>query len=242
MSTFSYNEEERERILSQVTTSRDFLQVPTSDIKSRDLEKESRRLINHQLHSATLAEYIKEQRIPRGLRMTIRPTLFKDDPTYCDQFQQILNRCSFDLMTLTVSFLQTSIQKMEEQIRTAEQQLQATLPTADYNIFKEKLSNTAATHKRDIESMKRKKFQRDAEDYRTNRVYKWQNNYPRPPLERQRDYLSSSDSSISSHDSRYRSDNLPPNHPGPRRNRSRRGRQETAGAYTGRTTRSQSRY
>ncbi|XP_075682937.1 uncharacterized protein LOC142651759 [Rhinoderma darwinii] len=175
--TLSYNQEQMDNILSQVTTSRDFLQTPPTETRSRDLEKTSRRLINQELHSATLAEYIKVQRIPRGLRMPIRPTIFKENPEYCTKFEQILNKCSFDLMVLTVSFLQKNIADLRKEVTAAEQQLRTTLSLIDFTNFDEKLKTNLGIHRSEIENQKRRKFQRDLDDYQNNRVYKWQEGF-----------------------------------------------------------------
>ncbi|XP_040277435.1 uncharacterized protein LOC120992507 [Bufo bufo] len=175
--TFSYNQEETASILSQVTLPTDFLQTPASELRARDYERESRKLLNHELHCVTLAEYVRAQRIPRGLRMSTRPTIFKEDKTFCDQFEQILNKCSFDLMTLTISHLQKSIISIKESITAAEQQLRTTLAPEALTQLQDRLTSTLANHRKESEAAKRKKFLRDSEDYRNNRVYRWQESY-----------------------------------------------------------------
>ncbi|XP_073500283.1 uncharacterized protein [Phyllobates terribilis] len=66
--TFSYNADEASNIISQTNLSSEFLRVPPSETRGRDLEKERRHLTNIELHCATLTEYLRVQRIPRGLR------------------------------------------------------------------------------------------------------------------------------------------------------------------------------
>ncbi|CAJ0935589.1 unnamed protein product [Ranitomeya imitator] len=46
-----------------------------------------------ELHYVTLAEYHKVKHIPRGLRGSLRPTLFQDKRDYCLKFEGILNKC-----------------------------------------------------------------------------------------------------------------------------------------------------
>ncbi|XP_044135048.1 uncharacterized protein LOC122927348 [Bufo gargarizans] len=175
--TFSYNQEETDSILSQVTLPIEFLQTLASELRTRDYERESRRLLNYELHCVTLAEYVRAQRIPRGLRMSTRPTIFKEDKTFCDQFEQILNKCSFDLMTLTISYLQKSIISIKESITAAEQQLRATLAPEALTQLQDRLTSTLTNHRKESEAAKRIFFLRDSEDYRNNRVYRWQESY-----------------------------------------------------------------
>ncbi|CAJ0967912.1 unnamed protein product [Ranitomeya imitator] len=79
-------ETEVANIVSQVTACSDFLQVSGSEFKSRDLERESRHLVSLELHSITIAEYIKTQRIPRGLHVSLLSTLFQDNSEFCSKF------------------------------------------------------------------------------------------------------------------------------------------------------------
>ncbi|XP_040285854.1 uncharacterized protein LOC120999044 [Bufo bufo] len=171
--TLSFEQDEITHMLSQVNISSDFLQTSPSELKSRDLERESRRLLNYELHCVTLAEYLKVQRIPRGLRIRTRPTFFKDDAEFCNKFERILNKCSFDLIALTLSYLQEAITKTKGEIKTIEEQLTAVLPADEFQQLHTKIESSLQNHKKEVESTKRNKFLRDTEDYRLNRVYKW---------------------------------------------------------------------
>ncbi|XP_044148696.1 uncharacterized protein LOC122937743 [Bufo gargarizans] len=201
--TLSYQDDEISSILSKVTLTSDFLQTPSSEFKARDLERESRKLLSFELHSVTMAEYLKVKRIPRGLRIRTRPTFFKDNRDYCSKFEQILNKCSFDIMTLTLSFLQQAILDTKELIKSTEEQLQAILSQEDYDKLLEKLRSHLATQRKEIEDTKRNKFRRDTEDYRLSRVYRW----PDTPSSNSRWRSSSTDSSNSgsNRDPSYRS-------------------------------------
>ncbi|XP_040261997.1 uncharacterized protein LOC120977901 [Bufo bufo] len=171
--TLSYNEDEVTAILSQVTEPSDFLQTPASEFKTRDLERETRRLLNYELHSITLAEYLKTKRIPRGLRIRTRPTFFKDNPEFCIKFEQILNKCSFDIITLTLSFLHTAIMDTKELIQATENQLKEIVSPDEYTQLQQRISTILTDRRKTIEATKRQKFLRDTEDYRLNRVYRW---------------------------------------------------------------------
>lgn len=93
-----------------VTQTNDFLHIPSQELRTQDYEQASKRLIAHDLHCTTLAEYFRLNRNPRGLRSHLQPTLLKENYDFCQRFESILNKCSLDLMVLTIEFLQKSIQ------------------------------------------------------------------------------------------------------------------------------------
>ncbi|KAM4012131.1 uncharacterized protein ACNLHF_005282 isoform 1-T1 [Anomaloglossus baeobatrachus] len=171
--TLSFNEEETSSILSKVTTSGTFLTIPAEETRSRDYEKVYRKLTAFELHSITLAEYFKTKRIPRGLRVPLRSTLFSDNPTFCNKFEGILNKCSLDIIILTIDYLQQEITDTTNQIRSIEEQLTNTLPTAEWNNIKTRTQETITEFRKTLQDRKRSKFIRDQEDYLRDRVYKW---------------------------------------------------------------------
>ncbi|XP_056386270.1 uncharacterized protein LOC130282253 [Hyla sarda] len=178
--TFHYNAEDTQSIIARTNFSSEFLQIPAHDFRSREFERESKHLVNLELHCATLTEYLKVQWIPRGLRVRLRPTVFSEKKEFCELFEQILNKCSSDLMTLTVDFLQKEITLIQEKIATIETQLNSSLSPEDLSKLKEKVSTTLESHKKESERKKRDKFVRDTEDYLQNRVYRWQEFFPPP--------------------------------------------------------------
>ncbi|XP_044156754.1 uncharacterized protein LOC122943231 [Bufo gargarizans] len=235
--TLSYQQEEISEILSQVQLSGNFLQTPPSEFKARDLERESRRLLNYELHSVTIAEYLKVQRIPRGLRIRTRPTFFKENQEFCEKFEQILNKCSFDLMTLTLSYLHNAISTTKTEIHTIEEQLQDIITPEDYNQLKEKITTSLAQQRKEVETTKRNKFFRDTEDYRHNRVYRWSdttNNRFNYTNKRSSSRDSAQSGSSGDTNFQYRPDNRQ------RRSQGRRGQSQSQRGQTNTTTRENS--
>ncbi|CAJ0952961.1 unnamed protein product [Ranitomeya imitator] len=171
--TFFYNAEEATEIVSKVTALGEFLHTSTQELKNGDLERESKRAINLELHTVTIAEYLRVQRISRSTRVPLQPTFFKDDKEYCIKFEHILNKCSFDLMTLTLAYLQKNLDTVNTQISAIENQLSSTLPQEDFQEIKSKNQETLRIHQQELEKKKRSKFLRDTEDYLQNRVYQW---------------------------------------------------------------------
>ncbi|XP_077145708.1 uncharacterized protein LOC143807726 isoform X1 [Ranitomeya variabilis] len=192
--TATYNDTEANAIISRVASSSHFLQIPTGDLKTRDYEQASKRFISLDLHNATLAEYYKVQRIPRGLRSHLRPALFLDQPDYCNKFDAILNKCSMDLILLTLEFLHTAVTEAKQKVEIIEQQLVNTSTLEDWQTIKSKVDKNLAEFKTKLESKKRRKFFKDSEDYISGQVYRWQSTEFYRPTRQPRSYYSSSGS------------------------------------------------
>ncbi|CAJ0959891.1 unnamed protein product [Ranitomeya imitator] len=189
---------ESSEIISQVTTPGSFLHTPSEELRTRDFERDLRRFTALDLHLITLAEYHKVQRIPRGLRVPLRPTLFQENTDYCVKFESILNKCSMDLIVLTIDFLQKEISELKKKISTSEQQLIETSSSEDFKALKTKLDNTISEFRNNLQEKKRVKFLRDADDYRNNQVYLWRSTGSfRRPRTFQRSFSSISNSSDS---------------------------------------------
>ncbi|CAJ0954323.1 unnamed protein product [Ranitomeya imitator] len=134
-------------ILAKVTNPGDFLKIPAQELQSKDDEREQRWLASFDLHSITLAEYYRMSRIPCGLRCQLRPTLFSEKPDYCDRFQKILNKCSLDIILLTIDFLQTANAESEEKLSSIEEKLSTSLSASDWNTLKAKTDKAIEEHR-----------------------------------------------------------------------------------------------
>ncbi|CAJ0922543.1 unnamed protein product [Ranitomeya imitator] len=118
------------------------------EIRIQDYEREQRRKTALQLHYLTLAEYHKVQRIHRGLRTNLRPTLFQDNPEFCQKFKGILNKCSMDIILLTIEYLQKEISELETRIIATQLQLSNTLNPENFNNIKLKMDKTSTSNYR----------------------------------------------------------------------------------------------
>ncbi|CAJ0947769.1 unnamed protein product [Ranitomeya imitator] len=173
--TVSYDAAQAEEIISCVNIPGEFLHTPSEEIRSRDLERELRRKVALELHYVTLAEYHKVKRIPRGLHVSFRPTLFQDKPDFCQKFEGILNKCSMDIIVLTIEYLQKDLASIEDQITSIKQQLTSTLSTEKLDQTLQKTNKIIEDFRIQLQERKRRNFFRDTEDYHRNQVYKWRN-------------------------------------------------------------------
>lgn len=154
MENFSYDAKTVEDIISKVHLSSQYLQVPAHELRVRDYERINKKLITHELHCSTLTEYFRCSRIPRGLRSNLRPTLFSENTEFCKRFEGILNKCSLDLMILTIEFLQQSIDENAQQFKTIEDQLTTTMKDEEWKITKEKIQKFSEVYRKNTELRK----------------------------------------------------------------------------------------
>lgn len=178
--TFEFTEQDYTRIILQDSlfnsdTTRD--NASTSFKQLQRLEERETRLF---LHAVTLSDYMRAKRIPRGLRINKGPIIGKDKSTFCDQWAAILNKCSFDLMALTIQEVTTSLAAVRDEITEAKNKLNTEL--TDPGVLRqrleecEKLKQQLAT---EITMSKKEKFERDALDYERGRIYQWRNAIPK---------------------------------------------------------------
>ncbi|CAJ0964829.1 unnamed protein product [Ranitomeya imitator] len=118
---------------------------------------------------------------------------------FLSSLAQILNKCSFDLITLTLEHLHKAIDTNAAKIKSIETQLSSTGTAEELSTLRTQIQERVDLHKRDTENRKRSKFSRDTIDYETNQVYRWHDNSTsrRQPARNQR---SSTDYSTSGSD------------------------------------------
>ncbi|XP_068087346.1 uncharacterized protein [Hyperolius riggenbachi] len=134
-----------------------------------------RKELRYNLHRMFLADYVKNRRIPRGYRIGLRSTLLNNDPIFVQRFFEILNKSSIDVMALTIERLSVHLNKLKIDITTAVNALESCTKDCEYIDIMEELDNSIEDEKLAISDKKKKKIQRDLEDYTLDRVYTWKN-------------------------------------------------------------------
>lgn len=171
--SFSYIEADTAQIYTGILGSRDFLIESPSPQLTRKLEKSLQHLTSMELHEVTLAEYYKSRIIPRGLRVHIVPTLFAQNEDFKKKFTQIINKCSFDLVTLTVEFLQMESTTTIKEIAALESQLSDLIGQEEFLKNRKTLDDKLFLFNKNTETCKRSKMDWERNDYINNRVYNW---------------------------------------------------------------------
>ncbi|CAH2301073.1 Hypothetical predicted protein [Pelobates cultripes] len=161
----------------------------------RRVEYLENKLVNYQLHSETLVEYLRVKRIPRGLRLNIRPNFCKACKDFCVNWYKILNKCSLDLIALTVEGLQQDLVEIEGLLSDTKKKL---FETGEKAVIEDKLvaiSSRLPKHREEVLERKLDKFRRDTVDYLEDKVYFWRQQ--REPRNFQRRNRNTNDTSLS---------------------------------------------
>uniref|UniRef100_A0A1B8Y7H0 Uncharacterized protein n=1 Tax=Xenopus tropicalis TaxID=8364 RepID=A0A1B8Y7H0_XENTR len=172
--TFAYSEVEAARIIESSKGSSTFLLSLSNQDVIKDYEREKRKLIGLELHVITLTEYYRAKRIPRGLRVSLRPTIFKDNVEFTTKYEQIVNKCSFDIILLNIEYLQSEVADTKQRLQMIESELKQLAQTEEQQDLLRHTEEILFKHRQSIEERKRHKFLRDEADYNTGRIYKWQ--------------------------------------------------------------------
>lgn len=172
--TFAFSEADAARISSLAFNIPDFLTSGAPTTNFNDLERIHKKRIALELHSATLNHYFKENIIPRGLRCHLTPTLFAEDKSFCEKFERILNKASFDVILLTIERIHVELTTLGTEISTLENQIFLGKTSEAQVAIKEQIVQKIEPFKSKLIDKKKQKLQRDITDYSTGRVYRWQ--------------------------------------------------------------------
>lgn len=149
------------------------------DFQTRDgLERNLRRLYDREtrlrLHAMTLSDYLRKGQIPRGLRIQKAPTIGISNERFCEQWSQIMNKCSFDLMVLVIQEVSEQLDKTREEIQAVRAQFNETFPDKDkLSKLESELTQFKLEMENKLKAQKIRKFERDNKDYANSRVYRW---------------------------------------------------------------------
>ncbi|XP_073522647.1 protein spinster homolog 1-like [Phyllobates terribilis] len=86
------------------------------------------------------------------------------------KFEGILNKCSMDIIVLTIDFLQKEITNLHTRIASTEQQLSNTISSEEFTTLKNKVDKTISEYRNELQIQKKSKFLCDAENYLNNQV------------------------------------------------------------------------
>ncbi|OCT78958.1 hypothetical protein XELAEV_18030048mg [Xenopus laevis] len=168
---FSYSENDLSRISGIFGGSREFLAAPS--VIGCKYEACNRKQIELQLHGLTLTEYLHVQRIPRGLRVNLQPTLFARNDEFKMKFAGILNKCSRDIMALNIEFIERELKEIEVELSTMHNTMSTVMSSDDLQQFQQKLDDLMQQYRNDVITRKKQKFDRDTADYERGMVYNW---------------------------------------------------------------------
>lgn len=125
-------------------------------------------------HAFFLSEYYKTKTIPRGFRVLQSGVEhLQSRPEINKQLCEVTNKCSFDLMLLTLQRAVNEVEKLEALIAILEEALEK-LVSPDHCIqIKGDIEAKVGTFEDRLTEALKKKYQRDLGDYLANKVYSW---------------------------------------------------------------------
>lgn len=172
--TFEFSDEDIARILMKDSLFNEDTAKDCARSSTKSLEKLLERETKLYLHGVTLSDYLRVKRIPRGLRIVRSPIIGQDNVSFCDKWCEILNKCAFDLMALTVQEISTQLANVRKEIEEVKILLAVDYPDeVQLDSVLQECNQRIAELKKEIIASKKSKFDRDATDYANGRVYQW---------------------------------------------------------------------
>lgn len=149
--TLTYSDEDAERILESLKDQGTFLTDSRNKTSTRHLEYLLKKEVNCRLHAVTLAEYYKVRRIPRGLRILLKPMLCKDNEGFLVKWRLILNKCSLDLLLLTINELQKNLDIIQVEITETKAKLKPLSTAEDWKKVLDDLNKMIDHHTTELQ-------------------------------------------------------------------------------------------
>ncbi|XP_041419404.1 uncharacterized protein LOC121393828 [Xenopus laevis] len=182
--TFAYSNHEIERILGQGENIALNLGSSNKREPIEELLLLEKRILNLKLHRSTLAEYVRSNIIPRGLRVVNKPNLCTTIPLMNTRWQEISNKCSIDFMVLTIECLDVEVKELTEESLRVKAEVIDKLGATRVDAAMADHADTLTKLQTEITERKRRKFLRDRNDYDSGRVYSWKEERNRDRLNR----------------------------------------------------------
>lgn len=120
-----------------------------------------------------LSDYWREGRIPRGLRIKKFPSFGIEDTDFRSKWEAILNKCSLDLILLIIEHSKKEKEAIQEKLNEIKVQISGMSNDDTKLPFENKLKQDLEKLTDWVRQQKIKKFKRDENDYKEDRVYKW---------------------------------------------------------------------
>lgn len=145
-----------------------------------------------------MIKYHKVQRIPRGLRIPLKPSLCKNVQRFKDRWYGILNKCSLDLILLIIEELSNILDELTKEIQEIKNEIERSVTAEEWSNILDDLNKQLNQHTQEINERKIRKFRRDTLDYKLGEVYTWADIYQR--RRQNKPYSANTDTSSASSD------------------------------------------
>lgn len=171
--TFSYSNEQANSIIVTQSLLDGTRAEPDLGKKYFELKKMAGKQIKLHWSIVNLSDYWHEGCIPRGLRIKKFPSFGTEDIEFRSKWEAILNKCSLDLILLIIEHSKKEKEVAQEKLNEIKAQISG-MSNDDIKLpFENKLKHDLEKLTDWVRQQKIKKFKRDENDYKDDRVYKW---------------------------------------------------------------------
>lgn len=162
---------------------------PQNKTRNTDLESMTRKLGHHMekkinlwWDTNTFERYIRENIVPRRLRWEVPPNDGLTDKESMAEWFAFFNNKSIEGLKFLLERKLRKTALIEQQIEEIKQKMEPLKETTEFKRLATQLNKDLIAKDLEVQNRKKKKYQRDITDYKTDQVFKWQSKVePAPP-------------------------------------------------------------
>ena len=174
--TLSFSQQDGESIARTYLQFDELSLIADADVSTealmKNLQEARRNEVRAHLNSVTLSNYWYHSRIPSGLRFDKSPTHGLDDPIFLEKWEQVLSKCSLDLMLLLIQRSNTEREQAVADITRIKMEIEnradPEVPSQLANIEK-----AIKAYQQDLMQFKLRKYRKHTMDYARGSIYNW---------------------------------------------------------------------
>lgn len=172
--------------------------IPSYSIAFRELTRVYKEQISSWWEVQSLDNYIKNNIVPRGLRITLTPAQKNRNPSFFTKWEKEATDSSVRFMRLLLEDEKVNLATLEVRLKEHIDIAKKFEKEGDYSQKEKDLQNTLERYQYNIKDRKHKQFLRDLADFRDNKAYSLITNKSRRDFEA--DAASSTETDVSESD------------------------------------------
>ncbi|XP_069618158.1 uncharacterized protein [Ranitomeya imitator] len=125
-------------------------------------------------NKTTLENYLDKKIVPRGLRIQLYPTYELGEKDLVTRWTSAASKCSLEFIQILIENNASSLTELDKELESIATLLAKDMSTDQVNKWSKDLETDALKWEEKISQEKSKKYQRDVEDYDSNKIFRWQ--------------------------------------------------------------------
>lgn len=171
---FSYTREQGKDIIVDGSLLDDItFSEPDMEKAYSELTKLTKKDIGLEWKIVNLSDYWRKKLIPRGLRIKTMPPFSTEDTEFRSKWEAILNKCSLDLILLTIEHDKKEKEEVEAKLSEIQSQISKMPDEQKKDPFQSKHAQDIESHTNKVKKEKIQAFKRNQTDYEEGKVYNW---------------------------------------------------------------------